>query len=75
MRIQVDVAVHELIVRGTVNGMAALARPGAALRYIKRSIAIHGDWTLSKCPGPLNYLLSGTTAEAGFATWLAAGGG
>jgi hypothetical protein len=27
---QIDVAVHELIVRGTVNGMAALARPGAS---------------------------------------------
>jgi hypothetical protein len=35
MQIQIDVAVHELIVRATVNGMAALARPGAALRYIK----------------------------------------
>jgi hypothetical protein len=29
---QIHVAVHELIVRRTVNGMAALARPGAALR-------------------------------------------
>jgi hypothetical protein len=36
---QIDIAVHELIVRRTVNGMAALARPGAALRYIKLASA------------------------------------